>query len=36
LLSSFYWDTPVGASIVVVAALLFVLAQAMTYALRRN
>lgn len=28
LLSSVYWDTPVGASIVVVAALLFVLAQA--------
>ena len=27
LLSSFYWDTPVGASIVVSAALLFVLAQ---------
>lgn len=27
LLSSFYWDTPVGASIVVAAALLFVLAQ---------
>ena len=27
LLSSFYWDTPVGASIVVTAALLFVLAQ---------
>lgn len=27
LLSSFYWDTPVGASIVVAAALLFVVAQ---------
>jgi zinc transport system permease protein len=30
LMSSFYWDTPVGPSIVLVAALLFTLVQLAT------
>ena len=30
LASSFYWDTPVGPSIVLVAALLFILVQLAT------